>query len=331
MSQTELSNKNSPSRNDLIECLPPALRTAATTISPVAAGNSGAGVFLVDSAGAKSVLKTTPIAEPAEVWRRAVAMQRSAAAGGLAPKVLHTDEARRAVLSELVVDRSFPAFFGNPTTRDSAIAALGRMVRGIHAIAPLPEHPTADPVGMLTTFWNGLQPDSEGKHVVPIDAYDAWQRLTNERPPDADRAPVLSHNDLNPTNLVFDGERLLMFDWQTTALNDPYYDLATIAMFMRMDERTTLQLLSAYDESPVTIVPARLRYFRRMAAGLSGSAFLYVSRQRGYNEMDTSLTVEAAPTLNDIYAELRSGTLNLGMPAAQWRFGLALLKESAKP
>lgn len=328
MTAAELNNK-SPQYSALFECLPNSLRNASTTISPVGAGNSGAGVFLVDCDGGKSILKTTPASEPVEVWRRAVATQRAAVADGLAPKVLHADEGRRAVLSEFVLDRSFPAFFFNPATRADALVALGGMVRRIHAISPLPDHPNADPVGMLANFWSGLQPDSSGRQVVPNYARDVWQRLSTERAPDADRAPVLSHNDMNPSNLVFDGERLLMFDWQTTSLNDPYYDLATIAMFLRMDERTTLQLLSAYDELPVTVVPTRFQYFRRMAAALSGSAFLFISSGGGYDEMDTSLTIEAAPTLSDVYTELRDGTLNLGLPAGQWRFGLALLKESA--
>lgn len=317
-----------PDTSKLLECLPEALRVAETTITAVTAGNSGAGVFIVDCAGAKSILKVTAQAEPVEGWKRAIATQSAAAEFGLAPAVLYVDEERRAVLSAFVADHSFPAFFGNPVTRDNAIAALGRMVRAIHSIAPLPEHSVADPNSMFAMFWNGLQPDASGKDVVPAFARDAWQQIADERAPDSDRVAVLSHNDMNPTNIVFDGERLLMLDWQTAALNDPYYDLATIAMFLRFDERASLQLLSAYDNASVVAVPPLFKYFRRVTAALCGSAFLFVARKRGYNTADTGLTIDAVPSLGDIYAALRSGTLNLGLPEGQWRFGLALLKES---
>ncbi|MEO7360052.1 MAG: phosphotransferase, partial [Gemmatimonadaceae bacterium] len=157
-----------------------------------------------------------------------------------------------------------------------------------------------------------------------------WQQIVNESAPEPDRAVVLCHNDMNPTNIMYDGARLLLFDWQTTALNDPYYDLGTLAMFLRMDEAAMRQLLSAYDNAAVTVVPPRLKYFRRVSAVLSGSAFLNGARLRGYRLSEDELVIDDTPTLGDIYAELRTGRLNLGLPEAQWRFGLALLRESTQ-
>ncbi|MEO7998928.1 MAG: hypothetical protein ABI852_15865, partial [Gemmatimonadaceae bacterium] len=154
---TDAGPNSGPDISKLLECLPESFRSAQTKITPVAAGNSGAGVYLVENAGAKSILKVTAATESVDGWKRAVAMQSAAAELGLAPAVIYADAERRAVVSAFVTDYSFPAFFGNPVTRDNAIAALGRMVRGIHSIAPLPEHPVADPHGMLATFWSGLQ------------------------------------------------------------------------------------------------------------------------------------------------------------------------------
>lgn len=314
--------------SELMHALPVSLHSSDTTITRAAVGNSGAGVFLVDAGGARSVLKMTALSEPLEDWHRAVATQRAAAQAGVAPRVLHVDEVRRAVLSEHVVDRSLAALYWNPATRRDAIAMLANTARAVHAIAPLASHPKAAPFDMLAKFWSGLQGVAASERVVPQFALDAWQRVLHDDAPDANRAMVLCHNDMNPSNLVFDGERLLLFDWQTTAINDPYYDLGTMAVFLRMDEPTALQLLSAYHNTNVEHVPERFNYFRRVSATLSGSAFLYVARQRGYAMPNLEMSRENASALGDIYAELRSGALNLGMPEAQWRFGLALLKES---
>jgi thiamine kinase-like enzyme len=42
----------------------------------------------------------------------------------------------------------------------------------------------------------------------------------------------LSHDDVNPTNLVYDGNRLLLLDWDNAGKNEPMYDLATISVFV---------------------------------------------------------------------------------------------------
>jgi aminoglycoside phosphotransferase (APT) family kinase protein len=141
---------------------------------------------------------------------------------------------------------------------------------------------------------------------------------------------VLSHNDTNPTNLVYDGERLMMLDWQTAALNDKYYDLATIALFLRMDDNASRALLSAYEDRSISVIPARFAYDRRAAAIISASASLYIAYQRGHRSAD-AVTAANAPSLGDVYADLQGGTLTLSSPAGQWRFGLALIKESLAP
>ena len=44
---------------------------------------------------------------------------------------------------------------------------------------------------------------------------------------------MLSHNDLNPTNLIYDGAGVQLLDWSAAGPLDPLYDLATLAMFLR--------------------------------------------------------------------------------------------------
>ena len=70
---------------------------------------------------------------------------------------------------------------------------------------------------------------------------------------------MLSHNDVNPGNLLYDEGRLLLVDWDAAGLNDPYFDLATIALFHRMDDQTCLRLLTAHEAEPVAEVPALFR------------------------------------------------------------------------
>src|SRR3954467_2480593 len=110
----------------LEECLPADLRGPTTTITRIAAGLSGAGVYRVEAAGQAFVLKILAGGEPLAGFRRKLHIRQLAADAGLSPRIVHVDEARRALLSAFVVNRSFPAFFRDPRTHEAALAQLGR-------------------------------------------------------------------------------------------------------------------------------------------------------------------------------------------------------------
>jgi hypothetical protein len=162
---------------------------------------------------------------------------------------------------------------------------------------------------------------------VPPFAREARQRVLDETPPPAERAPVLCHNDVNPGNLVDDGERLLLVDWETAAPNDPFYDLAAIATFLRMDEASARRLLAAHDGAEVARLPERFAFFRRVVAALCGATFVQIAGAGGHPGARDERR-ETALSLGELYGRLRTGAVQLGTPDGQWAFGLALLRES---
>ena len=305
--------------------LPVALQRDSTLIVPLAQGQSGAGVYRVDVAGATYVLKLTTPAEPFEAWSRAVVTQRAAAAAGVAPAVVHVHDDTRAVLSDYVDGESFMALYGNPDTRTSAIAAVANTMRRIHALPFDDEATTTDPQAYLCQL--ALSAQTGG--TIPGFVEDNLATLLTSAPPEMLDALVLSHNDANPTNFVVAGERVLLLDWQTAAPNDRYYDLATIAVFLRMDAAACLAMLSAYDQIPVHSLPPRFIWCLRMAAALAGTSFLHLARQRGHANA-INVAFANAPRLGDIYAQLRAGTLDMRSGAGQWEFGLALHRASCE-
>jgi aminoglycoside phosphotransferase (APT) family kinase protein len=295
---------------NLEDCLPAALRG---TITPVAVGFSGAGVYRVETADANYVLKISD--EPVDAWRRKLRVQDLAVAAGVTPRIVHVDEARRAVVTELVVDRSFPILFMTPATRDAAITLLGRTLRRVHDV-PLPaDLPALDPLAILGSLT--LPP-------LPSFAASAIAKIVDETPPPSDRALVLSHNDVNPTNLVYDGERLLLVDWNTAAPNDPLYDLAAIAVFLRMDEATCAKLVAAHDGVAATELPPRLRYLQRVVAVVCGALFLNLARQGGH----AGSTSEEPEPLEAFYQRLRTGQTDIAAATGKWEFGLALISSA---
>ncbi len=133
---------------------------------------------------------------------------------------------------------------------------------------------------------------------------------------------------MNPSNLIYDGQNLLLLDWETAGPNDPFHDLATLALFLRMDTETCLKLLSAYQDMPIAKIPGRFVYLRRLVATLCGTMFLHLARTGGHAGAVGGETRDTVLSLGDFYQRLRSGEFSVATPEGKWCFGLALLKES---
>jgi aminoglycoside phosphotransferase (APT) family kinase protein len=296
-------------------CLPAHLRGPETTITKMAMGFSGAGVYRVEAGGQTFVLKITDPTAPIDAWHRALRIQELAVNASVTPQIVHIDEERRAIVTAFVVDKAFASILYNPPTRDMALDLAAATLKRVHQI-PASDSEYRDPLKFLSTLWEPMATDGG----VPSFARSAIERLLAEQPPSLERAMVLSHNDVNPTNLRYDGERVLLLDWDVAALNDPLYDLATLAMFFRMDESACRRLLAAYDGESSAVLPERFGYNRRLVAVLCGAAFLGTGTQGAETLEDTS-------ALGEIYRRMMSGALNLAAPEGRRAFGLALIKE----
>jgi aminoglycoside phosphotransferase (APT) family kinase protein len=310
---------------ELRECLPAALDTNATVITRIAAGLSGAGVYRVEANDKSFVLKIAGTSDPFESWQARVEIQRHAARAGVAPAMVHVDEARRAVVSEFVADRSFPALLMDPQTRSRAIELLARTLRTVHALPIPPNAPRSDAREFLASIWSAVErqpalPSFVGEIVRRALAFDRPATIGTE---------VVSHNDANPSNLVFDGERLMLLDWDTCGVHEPFYDLATIAVFMRMDEESCRRLIEAYTGSSTAAIPARFTYDRRIVAALCSAMFLFIAGRNGEQVMTGTETLDTTPTLGEFYQRMRAGEVSPGTRDGQRQFAMAMLRASA--
>lgn len=113
--------------------------------------------------------------------------------------------------------------------------------------------------------------------------------------------------------MIFDGKRVLFLDWDSADINDPLYDLATVAVFLRMNDATSARMLAAHDQTGVTTLPARFTYLRRVISALCGVLFLQVARSRGHRGSTTDVATNGGD------ARTVDG---------QWQYGLSLLERS---
>ncbi len=306
--------------------VPESLRPAGTTVTRVTQGQSGAGVYRIEGPAGHFILKRTTADEPLANWSRHLGFQRAAAERGVAPQVVHADADARVVISEAVREVPFAARYHTPDTHADTMRLLGRTIRTMHDIPLGDDTPLASAMG----FMRDMHIAAQAHGPLPAWVEENVRTLLSETAPTSELANVASHNDLNPSNLIFDGTRLMMLDWNTVSANNPYYDLATVSVFLRMDALASRRLLAAYfDATPeqFAVLPAEFLYLRRMAAGLAGIALLHVAGLRGYRGA-RDITLADAPTLADVYSAMRTGALSMSTGEGQWRLGMALHRDA---
>jgi thiamine kinase-like enzyme len=97
-------------------------------------------------------------------------------------------------------------------------------------------------VRLLSEGGSSFGPD-RSRHFERADALEAAQMTM---------PVVFGHNDLLPGNLIDDGTRLWLIDWEYAGFGSALFDLANLAANGGFDERCDTALLEAYFERPVS-------------------------------------------------------------------------------
>jgi aminoglycoside phosphotransferase (APT) family kinase protein len=310
-------------RAALLGLLPEHLAGIVERIEPISAGLSGAGVYAVTTSSGAYVLRVQERQIDEDYFAQQLRVLRRAADAGVAPAVLHVDEAARAVLSARVEGVPMAAALADPTQHAAVLASVVDRLRALHAV-DASDVAERDPIEYARSAWEagrsrpGFPPWAASLGPV-IEALSA--KLAG------DPRRVVSHNDVNPGNILWDGAQAWLVDWEVTGLGHPYYDLASLALFLRLDDHVALDLLARHDEAPLN-EQSRSSFLalRQLAGLLYGLTFLSLSDDLSVR---TAPTRADAPSLLDCYAAMRSGELDLQSERGRVSMGLALLAEAS--
>ncbi|MBX9977935.1 MAG: phosphotransferase [Alphaproteobacteria bacterium] len=124
---------------------------------------------------------------------------------------------------------------------------------------------------------------------------------------------AVTHNDLNPRNILWDGERLFFIDFENASIGDPYFDLAALMLFYTFSISDSHQLFTDYLGYPPTAIMSSKLHLMTIVClatyGLWYLGFLYEGhKDRSQNTLDSILQriAEGADylTTRDDYIEL---------------------------
>jgi aminoglycoside phosphotransferase (APT) family kinase protein len=291
-----------------------------TAIAPIRMGLSGAGVYAITSARGEYVLRVQGDGAPDDFWAQHIRILRRAAERGVAPPIVHIDEDARAVLSIRVAGVPLPTALGDPAQRERAIADVVGQLRSLHEIDPTGIE-ERDGVGFARGVWDE-QRRRAGFPAWAANASSAFDHIAAVLARDTRR--VVSHNDVNPGNVLWDGARAWLVDWEVAGLGHPYYDLAVFVTFLALDAERAYGLLALQEGRPIGQAEREtFAAMRQLVALAVGSIFL---------SMVPDLSVvsaprrEDAPTQAECGAAMRRGELDLQTAAGRARFGLAFLR-----
>jgi aminoglycoside phosphotransferase len=305
--------------SELRHLLPEPLVGEVMSAAPIHAGLSGAGVYAVTSVRGDYILRIQSERASSDLWTQQLLVLRRAAERGIAPAIVHVDETARAVLSARVAGVPLPAVTDS-AERTRAVADVVSRLRTLHTLDTSGVE-TRDPVEYARGAWN-TQRGRTGFPVwgagigVTLDAI----ALVLARDP----RRVVGHNDVNPGNVLWDGTRAWLVDWEVAGLAHPYYDVATLATFLSLDAPTAEGLLSLQEQAPLDD-EARITFaaLRQLVALVAGITFLRLASDL---TVLSAATIHDAPTLGECFAAMRAGTLDLHSPSGSVMLGLALLR-----
>jgi hypothetical protein len=258
----DILNDISPERREAVrEAL--ALCTRGHDIGRIArlkGGISGSLIYRVDTGQRSFALRIEPERIALEHRRRGFACMEAAAAIDVAPRVFFADPISGIAVMDLIDAKPITT---HPGGRAGVARELGALVGRMQTTKPFPPMLCGDE-DMIASALQSLEASGlfaaglikrHGDELDRIRAAVPWDPLSL----------VSSHNDPNPRNLLFDGTRLWLVDWELASRNDHLFDLAiaTTEIANTPDLEAAL-LTSALGRPPDATMRARLRVVRQL-------------------------------------------------------------------
>jgi hypothetical protein len=274
-------------------------------IRPLTDGMSPSLVYRLEVRGRSYVLRIHLRTLGPDPTRHFMYMQQAAEAG-LAPRVYYANRDDKLAIMDFVDRKPFPA---------DTIALLAPALRRLHALAPF--HASVDQFTVIEKFVAQFE-------AFPVgDLFDRYAEVAAVYPRALDHVP--SHHDLKPENLAFDGERLLLLDWEAAFQDDRNFDLVIPANFFARDDAALERYLALYYGAPPT--PGQRARFElvRITEHVFYATFLAVLAKRGGADDDGA----PAEDFRAFHDDLLAGTI-VRDPSLQLRYAKVHAAEGAR-
>ena len=236
-----------------------------------------------------------------------------AAEAGIAPRVHHIDETAGVAVMDFIQERPPRTYPGGPVALARAIGEILRVLQGTSRFPEFVEYPD-----LVNRLWAWVRRtglfapgvlDQHTEHFRRVCEAYAWDAASS----------VSSHNDPVPRNILFDGRRLWLIDWESAYRNDPLVDIAiTLDSFAPSPELEGILTAAWLGRSLDATLAARLAQVRALTRLYYAGVFFSASAAAlgSLGDWDVS-----APSVPEFRRAVRNGTVRPGAPSTKHILG----------
>ncbi|MCF6403735.1 phosphotransferase [Chitinophaga filiformis] len=290
--------------------------SSVSDISLLAGGLSATPVFKIIVNDQSYVLKLDSTTSfPANL--------KLAADAGIAPAVHYHNTTNGISISGFINSTPVRTVFG-PDRLPQALAAT------IKAIHKVPYQADGNDLrGTIDGMIAGFRKNNILSGPVFDECFSNYDTIRSKYPWN-DQEQVFSHNDLNPSNVLCDGERIWIIDWSVSSLNDRYIDLANAANFFVHGEEQEKVFLNTYFDGAVDDYKvARFYIMRQVGRIIYSMLMLQLAAQGKPKDYAHNQDMEGI-TLKEFYPQMGAGKISLATYEGQFMYGKALLNEAVQ-
>lgn len=299
--------------------------TELDSVSPLAGGMSGARLHRIRVGGVPYVLRIEGSTDAFRNPERWYACMRIAAEACLAPGVRYASPTDGVAIMDFVPQRSLTLDYAGD--KADLMVELAQTVRALHETSRFP--PLMDYLDAMDILVGQFRASGAVSSEIldePLARYGEVAAIYRRLPDDL----VSSHNDLNPRNVLYDGRRLWLVDWEAAFLADRYVDLAAMINFFATNvDEAEVALRAYFRGEPDAAQRARLFLARQIShvfyavMFLSGAAAEKPGAALSPPRADT-------PSLGELHAAVSLGEPILESCEGRAAYGLAHLAACAE-
>jgi thiamine kinase-like enzyme len=133
---------------------------------------------------------------------------------------------------------------------------LTTLLQKLHSLSVPTAVQRTDWLAILHSYWTTLGERADAALNV-VGAQDLAMEIATESTQQS--GSCLCHNDVHHLNLMADGQRLWLLDWEYAGVGDPLFDLAAVCCYHHYDQSLRDQLLLLYRGELLAAERARLQ------------------------------------------------------------------------
>ena len=296
--------------------------TTVDSIDLLAGGLSSALVYKVVVGGKPYVLRLLMEIDQLRDPARQFLCMHHAAAAGIAPAVHYASVEEALAITDFIATQPLSKALASPEER---LHLLAHTIKAIHALPIFPH---------LVNFLDGVDRFIERFHTLALlpvsataehfSAYAEIQRVYPRHDPDL----VASHNDLNPNNMLFDGQQIWIIDWEAAFRNDRYVDLAIAARpFVTDEAQETFYLQTYFGDPPTAYQRARYLLMQQVCHMYYAMIMMQMAAAQKPAEIVADPDMQTG-RLHEFHSQVGAGTVSLATYEGQLGYGKTLLNEA---